>query len=346
MAENDKHDSPHNPDNRIELDRLAADQGHKADILQNPGGEAQGKALHAPLPPAAARKAAARGKLPLQVATTGHQWDGIEEFDNPMPRWWVWVFYATIVWGIGYTILYPAWPLVSQATRGLLGHSTREDVAVEMASWDSQNAAIKQQLVETDLNEIQNDPQLASFAENAGAAVFRTYCAQCHGAGASGIAELGYPNLLDDDWLWGGTMEDIHLTVTHGIRNTTDADARYSEMPRYGVDELLEREEITAVVEYVLQISGQDHDSALAAGGEVVFADNCAACHGETGTGDIFQGAPNLTDRIWLYGGSREAITESVNYARFGVMPNWNARLSEDEIRAVSYYVHSLGGGQ
>ena len=285
-------------------------------------------------------------KEPRQVETTGHSWDGIEEYNNPLPRWWVWVFYATIVWGVGYTIAYPAWPLISGATPGLLGASTRADVEVEIATVDKANAAIKDKLVAADLTAIGADPELAGYAERAGAAVFRTNCAQCHGSGAAGFEGKGYPNLLDDDWLWGGTMEDIHLTVTHGIRNTTDADARYSEMPKFGTDGILDETQITQVAEHVLAISGQEHDATLAADGATVFADNCAACHMEDGSGDRMQGAPMLTDAIWLYGGSREAIIETVTKARFGVMPNWNQRLSEDEIRAVAYYVHSRGGGE
>jgi cytochrome c oxidase cbb3-type subunit 3 len=281
-----------------------------------------------------------------QVETTGHQWDGIEEYNNPLPRWWVWVFYATIVWGIGYTIAYPAWPLITGATPGLIGASTRADVAAEIAAVDAANAAIKAKLVAADLNAIGADPELATFAENAGAAVFRTNCTTCHGSGAAGFEGKGYPNLLDDDWLWGGTMEDIHLTITHGIRNTTDADARYSEMPKFGVDEILDATQIGQVVEHVLALSGQEHDAALATEGAVVFADNCAACHMEDGAGDRTQGAPKLTDAIWLYGGSREAITYTVTNARFGVMPDWNERLTEDEIRAVAFYVHGRGGGE
>ena len=285
-------------------------------------------------------------KEPRQVETTGHSWDGIEEYNNPLPRWWVWVFYATIVWGIGYTVAYPAWPLISGATPGLLGASTRADVEVEIAAVDKANAAIKDKLVAADLTAIGADPELAGYAERAGAAVFRTNCAQCHGSGAAGVVGKGYPNLLDDDWLWGGTMDDIHTTVTHGIRNTTDADARYSEMPKFGTDGILDETQIAQVAEHVLAISGQEHDAALAAQGATVFADNCAACHMEDGSGDRTQGAPKLTDAIWLYGGSREKIIETVTKARFGVMPNWNQRLSEDEIRAVAYYVHSRGGGE
>jgi cytochrome c oxidase cbb3-type subunit III len=281
-----------------------------------------------------------------QVETTGHSWDGIEELNNPLPRWWVWVFYACIVWGIGYSIAYPAWPLITGATPGLLGASTRADVAAEIAAVDAANAAIKEKLIAADLNGIGTDPELATYAENAGAAVFRTNCTTCHGSGAAGFEGRGYPNLLDDDWLWGGTMEDIHLTITHGIRNTTDPEARYSEMPKFGTDGILDETQIAQVTEHVLAISGQEHDAALASEGATLFAENCAACHMEDGSGDRTQGAPRLTDAIWLYGGSREKIIETVTKARFGVMPNWNQRLSEDEIRAVAFYVHGRGGGE
>lgn len=285
-------------------------------------------------------------KEPRQVETTGHQWDGIEELNNPLPRWWVWVFYATIVWGIGYSVAYPAWPLIKEATPGLLGASTRADVAAEIARVDAANADIKARLIATDLDAIGSDPELANFAQNAGAAVFRTNCTTCHGSGANGFEGKGYPSLIDNDWLWGGTMEDIYLTIAHGIRNTTDPDARYSMMPAFGADELLDADQIAQVVEHVLALSGQEHDATLAAAGAEVYLDNCAACHMDDGSGDRTQGAPNLADAIWLYGGSREAITETVVNARFGVMPNWNTRLSEDQIRAVAFYVHGKGGGE
>jgi cytochrome c oxidase cbb3-type subunit 3 len=188
------------------------------------------------------------------------------------------------------------------------------------------------------------DDQTDRVAIEGGHAAFKVNCVQCHGSGAAG--GKGYPNLNDDDWLWGGAMEDIHATITHGIRNTTDDDARYSMMPAFGVDGLLEAPQIDAVVQHVLAISGQDHDAALAAEGATVFAENCAACHMEDGTGDRTQGAPNLTDAIWLYGGSVDDLTYTVNNARFGVMPNWNQRLSEADIRSVAVYVHGLGGGE
>lgn len=283
-------------------------------------------------------------KKPGDVETTGHSWDGIEEFNNPLPRWWLWTFYATIFWGVLYTIAYPAWPLISGATPGVLGFSTRAEVAEDIARFEELNAPIEAKLEAADLTAISADAELANYTQNAGAAVFKTWCAQCHGAGAAGVQGQGYPNLLDDDWLWGGSIEDIHLTISHGIRNEEDPDARYSEMPAFG--ELLAEEEIAGVVQYVRQISGQEADAALATAGETVFLDNCAACHAEDGTGDRFQGAPNLTDAIWLYGGSVDDITYTVENARFGVMPSWTTRLSEAEIRAVAAYVHGLGGGE
>ena len=261
-----------------------------------------------------------------------------------MPRWWLWTFYITIVWAIGYTIAYPAWPLINGATPGLLGYSTRGEVAVEIQKFSDANAPIRAKVEAADLTQIVTDPELSGYANNAGAAVFRTWCAQCHGSGAAGAK--GYPNLLDDDWLWGGDIDAIYTTISHGIRNTTDEDARLSEMPKFGVDELLEKPQIDEVVQYVRAISGQQNDATLAAAGATVFAENCASCHGDNGKGNRDLGAPNLTDAIWLYGGDVDALTQTVTYARFGVMPNWDTRLSEADIRSVAVYVHGMGGGE
>lgn len=276
--------------------------------------------------------------------TTGHSWDGIEELNTPLPRWWLYTFYICIVWGIIYTILYPAWPLVNRATGGILGYSSRAELAEQVAEVENANAGINQRLAEAELTQISADPELNQFAVSAGASVFQTWCAQCHGSGAAGAK--GYPNLLDDDWLWGGSIEDIHYTVSHGIRNEEDFDARYSQMPAFGADELLEDEQIDAVVNFVMSLSGTPQDPALVEEGSVVFEENCAACHGEQALGDREQGAPNLADAIWLYGGDYAAIRETVENARFGVMPAWANRLSEAQIRAVASYVHQLGGGE
>ncbi|MCF6433615.1 MULTISPECIES: cytochrome-c oxidase, cbb3-type subunit III [unclassified Leisingera] len=276
--------------------------------------------------------------------TTGHEWDGIEEFDNPMPRWWLWTLYATIIWGVLYTIAYPAWPLINGATAGVLGWSTRADVAAEITAVEEANAPVNAKLEATELTAIAEDAELNAYAVSAGSAVFKTWCAQCHGSGAAGAK--GYPNLLDDDWLWGGSVEDVHATITHGIRNEDSDDARYSEMPAFGRDELLEKEEISQVVNYVMSLSGEAQDASKVEAGSVVFADNCASCHADDGTGDRSQGAPNLADAIWLYGGDYATLSETVTNSRYGVMPAWNTRLTEAQIRAVSSYVHQLGGGE
>lgn len=287
-----------------------------------------------------------KNHAPGDPNTTGHSWDGIEEFDNPMPRWWVIIFVLTVVWAVGYWVVYPAWPGMQSSTPGIAGYSSRANVAAEIAEFESRHDGLFAQLLENDPADIANDPDLHRFAINAGASVFRAQCSQCHGAGGAGVQASGFPNLLDDDWLWGGTMDDIVETVTYGIRNSDFPDARYSEMPAFGRDGLLASEEVDQVTHYVLSLSGTDHDAAMAGPGEELYLNNCAACHGDDGAGDYFVGAPALNDQIWLYGGSFDAVRQSIYYSRFGVMPGFANRLREAEIRAVAAYVHQLGGGQ
>jgi len=262
-----------------------------------------------------------------------------------MPRWWLWTFYGTIVWGVIYVILFPAWPMVSGATPGVLGYSSRATVAAEVTAAREANAALDARINEIELAAVFDDPELLQFAVAGGGAVFRNNCGQCHGAGGQG-AIGGFPNLLDDDWLWGGAVEDIHQTVAHGIRYEEDGDTRFSQMPAF-VD-MLEPQQIDDLVQYVLQISGQDSDAAQAAEGKELFAANCASCHGEDGKGGVEFGAPDLTDLIWLYGGDAATIRDSIAYARYGIMPSFslNNRLRPEEIRKVAVYVHSLGGGR
>jgi len=281
-----------------------------------------------------------------KVNTTGHEWDGIEEFNNPLPRWWVWIFYACIIWGIGYSVAYPAWPLVKGATPGILGFSTRADVAKDIEKFDAMNNEVEAQLASADLATIADNQDVYNYAIQSGRATFATYCSQCHGSGAAGAE--GYPNLLDNDWLWGGDIETIAYTIRHGVRNTEDEDnAHYSEMPAFG-DDYLEDEEITNVVAYVRSLSGLENEHGDVAEGAVVFEDNCAACHMEDGTGDRAQGAPNLTDAIWLYGSTPEKIEHSVRVGPFGVMPAWgmNPLFDDAKINAVAAFVHQLGGGE
>ncbi len=290
-----------------------------------------------------ARKPEKKSKV---VETTGHEWDGIEELNNPLPRWWLWTFYLTIIWGIGYVIAYPAWPLINGATPGLLGYSSRAEVAADIASVDAANAPLNDMIVAMDLDAIAGDPEVGAYAISAGGAVFRTFCIQCHGSGAAGV-EGFYPNLRDDDWLWGGDMEAIYTTISHGIRADEDDDTRLSEMPVFG-DDYLSHEEIAQAAQYVLSLSGRATDETLLEEGAVVFEDNCAACLGEDGTGDIYVGAPNLADALWLYGGDLETVTETITNSRGGVMPAWSTegRLNEAQLRQVAVYVHELGGGE
>lgn len=283
------------------------------------------------------------GDTPADVGTTGHEWDGIEELNKPLPKWWLYVFYATVIWGIGYWILYPAWPLVSSHTKGYLGYSERERVAEELAQAQAEKAAFRDKIVSTDLETIKADPELLNFALSGGAAAFGDNCAPCHGRGAQGF--IGYPNLRDDAWLWGGTLDDIHTTILYGIR-ADHPDSRNSQMPAFGQLGILKPEQVSDVAEFVLSLSGNAGDEEAAGRGEEVYATNCVACHGENGDGNQALGAPDLSDELWLYGGDKSAIVETVTNSRGGMMPAWNERLDPATIKELAIYVHSLGGGQ
>jgi cytochrome c oxidase cbb3-type subunit 3 len=278
------------------------------------------------------------------IETTGHEWDGVRELNNPLPRWWLWVFYATIVWSVGYWIAYPAWPLVSGYTRGVLGYSTRADVAVELDALRAQREARGAGLATASLDEIRTNPALREFAIAQGRAAFGDNCAPCHGSGAAGGP--GYPNLNDDDWIWGGRLEDIRQTVRHGIRQAGDNDTRLSVMPAFGRDGLLNRQQIADVAAFVLTLSGRAGEGGDVQRGQAVYAESCASCHGDAGRGNQELGAPNLADGIWLYGGTRQAIVETIANSRSGVMPSFIGRLDPVTINALTIYVHSLGGGR
>lgn len=277
------------------------------------------------------------------VETTGHEWDGIKELNKPLPRWWLLTFYASIVWAIGYWIVYPAWPLANDYTRGMWGYSQRATVAAEVKAGVDAQAGQRAALDKTPLADVRKNPELLRFAMAAGAASFQTNCAACHGRGAQGF--VGYPNLNDDDWIWGGSVEDIHKTILHGIRSDA-AEARNSAMPRFGIDSMLDKAQIDQAAEYVLSLSGKSTDAAAAAKGAVTFKEQCASCHGPEGKGMIEQGAPNLTDGIWLYGGGKEQIVESIRTGRGGMMPAWQPRLDSVTLKSLAIYVHSLGGGK
>lgn len=276
------------------------------------------------------------------VETTGHEWDGIRELNNPMPRWWVWSFYATILWAIGYTIVYPAWPLISDATSGVIGYSSRAEVAQELARAKAAQAGFLDRIATASMEEIMSDPQLAQFAVSGGASAFKVNCAQCHGSGAQGFP--GFPNLNDDDWVWGGSLDAIYRTIAHGVRYAGDDETRFSEMPAFG--DVLTPEEIRQVAAYVVSLTGTPGDPALVAPGRAVFTDNCAACHGEDAGGNREFGAPALADAIWLNGAGEAAVAAQVRSPKHGVMPAWLPRLGEPAVKQLAAFVHSLGGGE
>jgi cytochrome c oxidase cbb3-type subunit 3 len=274
--------------------------------------------------------------------TTGHEWDGITELDTPMPRWWVQIFYGTIIWAVAYWILMPAWPIIGGHTKGFLGHSDRAAVVGEVKSLADARAPMFQQLASTPLDQVRNNPDLMQFAQEAGRSAFADNCATCHGAGGQGAK--GYPSLADDVWLWDGSVAGIKQSIYYGIRNG-HPEARDSIMPAYGRDGLLEAKQIDELVEHVVALSGREADKTKAAAGAATFAAQCTACHGELGKGDPLQGAPNLTDGEWLYGSERADIRNQIWNGRGGVMPVWSQRLDASTIDALTVYVHSLGGG-
>lgn len=278
------------------------------------------------------------------VETTGHEWDGIRELNNPLPRWWVWCFYLTIIFSIGYMIYYPAIPLIESSTMGISGQTNRMVVEQEMAAAREAKAGLVTRIEQSSLEDIKGDEELLRFAVSGGESLFKVNCSQCHGSGAQGAP--GYPNLNDDDWLWGGDLEAIYLTIAHGVRNDEDDDARVSNMPAYGADELLESGQIAQVTQYVLKLGGAEHDADAAEAGAVVYEENCAACHGEAGKGGRDFGAPNLVDAIWLYGGSSEEIALQIRNPKHGVMPPWIGRLGDSGVKQLTMYVHGLGGGE
>ncbi len=277
------------------------------------------------------------------VETTGHEWDGIKELNNPLPRWWLWTFYACIAYAIGYMIYYPAIPLLEGSTMGISGETNRSLLHAELAQVDASKAGLLSSIESTSLEDIRSNDELFRFAVAGGSSLYKVNCSQCHGSGAQGAP--GYPNLNDDDWLWGGDLQSIYTTIRHGVRNTDDDDARISEMPAFG-DGVLETPQIADVTQYVLQLSAQEHDAIAAKSGAAIFADNCAACHGDDGEGGREFGAPNLADALWLYGNTGNQIAAQIVKPKHGVMPAWGLRLSEAEVKQLSVYVHSLGGGE
>jgi cytochrome c oxidase cbb3-type subunit 3 len=278
------------------------------------------------------------------VSTTGHTWDDIQELNNPLPRWWLWTFYITIVWAIAYCIAYPAWPLVSSYTKGILGWQSREAVVQDLDALKALRAGMTAKLAQASVEEIRQDPELFAFARAQGKAAFGDNCAACHGAGGGGAK--GYPNLNDDDWLWGGSLPEIEQTIRYGARFSADK-GHQGTMPAFGRDGMLKRQELSQVADYVRSLSGlpTEKGTDLVAGAKL-FTDNCAACHGDKGQGSRDLGAPNLADQIWLFGSDKAVIMDGLWNGRGSVMPAWHDRLDDTTVKALTVYVHSLGGDQ
>jgi len=275
--------------------------------------------------------------------TTGHEWDGIRELNTPLPKWWLYVFYACIFYAAVYCLFFPAWPLPwGGYTTGFGDYSSRKVLNESLVALEQERSVWTDEIRTTSLEKIATNPDLLTIATVGGKSIFDNNCAGCHGTGGVGRPG-GYPTLLDDDWIWGGAVNDIHTTIVHGIRNATDADARASQMPAFGADGILTQKQIAAVTDHVLALRGAGAENPE---GAAVYAENCTACHGDLGKGNPELGAPNLTDQIWLYGGSKADIIAQIIKPRYGVMPPWAGRLTEEQIKQVTLYVHQLGGGQ
>ena len=278
------------------------------------------------------------------TSTTGHEWDGIKELNTPLPRWWVLTFYATIVWAFAYWIVYPAWPTITGYTTGMFGYSTRATVVSDLADLEKIRGEKLVTLAKASPVEIEKDPALLALARARGKTVFGDNCAPCHGSGGAGAK--GYPNLNDDDWLWGGSLDQIMQTIEFGARSGHEK-GREGLMVAFGKDGILKKTEIANVAAYVRSLSGLGASKGLDIdAGKKIFADNCVACHGDDAKGKQDVGAPNLTDQIWLYGSDEKIIVETITNGRNGVMPAWTGRLDPTTIKALAVYVHSLGGGR
>ena len=277
--------------------------------------------------------------------TTGHEWDGIRELNTPLPRWWLWLFYICIAFAFGYWIFYPSWPLASSYLPGMLGSTNRANVLADVAAGQAARAQMAAGLEKASLTQIAGDPKMLELALAQGKAAFGDNCTPCHGSGGQG--QKGYPNLTAGRWLWGGTLDQIQTTITHGIRAPDDLDTHTSAMPAFGKDGILKADEIRQVANYVRSLDGLEPEQGVdVAAGKKIFADNCVACHGEDGKGNLDMGSANLTTKVWLYGNDINDLIYTITYARNSTMPAWGKRLDPETIKSLAVYVHSLGGGK
>ena len=281
--------------------------------------------------------------------TTGHEWDGVQELNTPMPKWWLYTLYACILCAVVLFALYPSIPYGHDYFHGLLGVSSRTTVEANVNAMTAQRAVFMDRIKSTPIEQVKNDPQLLAVATAAGRIAFASNCQPCHGAGGEG--RTGYPSLADDTWLWGGTLADIQQTVTYGIRSGNEK-ARNSVMPSFGAMGLLTAPQIETVADYVWgALYGHTEAAGDLSQGRALFVENCAVCHGANGEGNRLVGAPPLKSAVHLYGDHREAIVAQVTSPRLGVMPYWEKKtnttgLDEATIKSVALYVHALGGGE
>ncbi len=278
--------------------------------------------------------------------TTGHIWNGIKELDTPVPRGVLLFLIVTHLFAALWWILYPTWPLGSTYTRGLIGTGQKQAVERKIVEANTSRAPWIEKIETSSFDEIRADEKLMEKVSSSGHQLFGDNCAACHGRDGKGGRD--FPDLTDNDWLWGGGPEKIVQTMTVGV-NTTHAQSRVSQMPAFGTDEMLNRKQVSDVAAYVYSLSNTSTEAADAsqiAAGREVFMASCVACHGEDAKGKQDVGAPNLTDGRWIYGGGIERIVQSIHGGRQGHMPTWDERLSPAEIKILALYVNKLGGGQ
>lgn len=274
------------------------------------------------------------------IKVTGHSWDNISEYNIPAPRWWLIVWLITIIWSFGYWYFYPTWPTTDGNSKGKLEWTQINQLESSQAEIDSIRAKYFNLINEKSFDEILADKKLLEYALVGGESAFKDNCAGCHGVGAQGYK--GYPNLNDDDWLWGGRVNDIYITLLYGIRSGHEK-ARFNQMPSFGKDKILSKAQINEIIDHVLSLSNKNLPND---NGAKLYAQNCASCHGINGKGNQELGAPNLSDEIWLYGSSRQDLYHTIYYSRAGVMPYWSTRLENAVIKQLSLYVYLLGGGE
>lgn len=274
--------------------------------------------------------------------TTGHEWDGIKELNTPIPRIVKLCYAITFSVAVLLWVLYPAWPLVTDYTKGVLKTSQQQVLQGQLDAGVEQRARWSDRIAGADLASLAADPEIGAIVARAGKTLFDDNCAVCHGSAARGGP--GFPNLTDGTWLWGGSPEEIHETLRVGINSTHD-ETRASQMLAFGQDQVLVRAEIRQVIAYVRGLSGLEApDPASAEAGAALFVEHCASCHGEAAKGDKTQGAPDLTDDSWIYGGDRETVYTTVFHGRQGHMPHWGERLGPVQLKLLALYVHGLGG--